>query len=165
MTPEQTRVFEHGVDFVAGLEGLEGKWRSDWEVDLSERVGSADVVAVVNFHTLRTDTDPSQRVTHHLLGRIEREMLGEVKDDEIELTVREGEAGFPSVHDNLSRLTNRPFVLYAKWYRDDSGAREAHWHLSPASEPIVSATEAEVVKQPNSTAGAETTERVVVHNN
>ena len=165
ITPEQARVFEHGVDFVAGLEGLEGKWRVDWERDLEERVRSADLVAIVNFHTERTDTDPSQRVTHRLLGRVEREIMGEA-EDEIELTVREDEAGFPTVHDNLARLTNRPFVLYAKWYRDDSGARAAHWHLSPASEAIMMATEAQVAEQPGSTSGAETsTERVVVHTN
>src|SRR5690242_6455327 len=72
-TPEQERVFEHGVDFVAALEGLEGRWREDWDRDLSERLTGADFVGIILVNTLLTETDPEQRVTHRLVASIKRE--------------------------------------------------------------------------------------------
>jgi hypothetical protein len=139
-TPEQLRVFEHGVDFVAALEGIEGRWREDWDRELSERVGAADFIGVVRIETLLTETDPEQVVTHRLVGRVTRTIAGEA-DKTLELRVREGESGFPTVHDNVTRIQAREFVAYVKWYRDDNGERAAHFHLSPNSEPVVSETE------------------------
>ena len=139
-TPEQLRVFEHGVDFVAALEGIEGRWRDDWDRELQERIGAADFIGTVLIETLLTETDPEQVVTHRLVGRVTRTIMGEA-DKTLELRVREGELGFPTVHDNVTRIQAREFLAYVKWYRDDAGERAAHFHLSPASEPIVAETE------------------------
>jgi hypothetical protein len=161
VTPEQERVFEHGVDFVAALEGLEGRWRDDWDRDLQERVAGADFIGTVHVKTLLTETDPEQRVTYRLMGTVERTLIGDA-NKEIELRVREGQLGFPTVHDNLQRLQDRSFVAYVKWYRDDVGERAAHFHLSPASEAIVSQTESTVaIKRAQSASGG----RVIVHTN
>jgi hypothetical protein len=162
-TPEQERVFEHGVDFVAALEGLEGRWRDDWDRDLQTRVASADFIGTIKVKTLLTETDPEQRVTHRLVGNVQRTLAGKA-DTEIELRVREGQPGFLSVHDNLQRIQEREFVAFVKWYRDDVGERAAHFHLSPASEAIVSETESTVALKrqgPDSKKG----ERVIVHTN
>ena len=162
ITPQQERVFEHGVDFVAALEGLEGRWRDDWDRDLQERVSGADFIGMVRVKTLLTETDPEQRVTHRLVGTIERTLVGDA-DKELELRVREGQPGFPTVHDNLQRIQDRSFVAFVKWYRDDAGARAAHFHLSPASEVIVSETESMVARKKK--APSESGERVIVHTN
>jgi hypothetical protein len=161
-TPEQERVFEHGVDFVAALEGLEGRWRDDWDRDLQLRVGGADFIGIVLINTLLTETDPEQRVTHRLVASIKRSLYGQAKD--VELRVSEGQPGFTTVHDNLQRIESREFLVYVKWYVDADGERAAHFHLSPASEVIVTETERSVTLR----SGGETPqpqERVVVHNN
>jgi hypothetical protein len=162
-TPEQERVFEHGVDFVAALEGLEGRWRDDWDRDLQARVSGADFIGTVKVKTLLTETDPEQRVTHRLVASVERSISGKADDKELELRVREGQVGFLTVHENLKRIQSRDFVAYVKWYRDDVGARAAHFHLSPASDVIVGETERTVGLKK---AGAEAAnERVIVHTN
>src|SRR5690349_10042267 len=71
LTESQERAFDNGVDFIASLEGLEGRWRDDWDRDLTERVVGADVIALVTVETLRTDTDPQQRVTYRLLSHVD----------------------------------------------------------------------------------------------
>jgi hypothetical protein len=163
-TAEQERVFDHGVDFVAALEGLEGRWREDWDRDLQERIGGADYIGVVHIDTLLTETNPEQRVTHGLNASVERSLYGEAKD--LQLRVSEGQPGFATVHDNLQRVESRDFVVYVKWYRDADGDRAAHFHLSPASDVIVAETERGVGLR--STAGGDkpaAQERVIVHNN
>jgi hypothetical protein len=139
-TPTQLRVFDHGVDFVAALEGIEGRWREDWDRDLQERVGGADFIGVVRVDTLLTETDPEQVVTHRLVCRVLRTVSGQANKS-LDLRVREGEAGFSTIHDNLSRIQAREFLAYVKWHREADGSPAAHFHLSPASEAVVGETE------------------------
>ena len=160
ITPEQERVFDHGVDFVAALQGLEGRWREDWDRDLHERVGGADYIGVVHIETLLTETDPAQRVTHRLRSRTKRSLFREAKDPQ--LKVSEGQPGFGTVHDNLQRVQARDFVVYLKWYVDDVGEPSAHFHLSPASEAIVAETERAVAMRQR---GEKPPPKVVVHTN
>lgn len=158
LTQAQAQSFENGVDFVASLEGIEGRWRDDWDRDLQERVSSADVIALVTVQALRTDTDPEQRVTHRVVAQVDRELVGSA-GKEIELAVSTDEVGFNSVHDNLGRMNEKQFVAYIR-----RGPDGLHWHLSPASEEVLSATEGRITdlqRSPNKNAG----QRVVVHTN
>ncbi len=165
LTADEARVYEHGVDFIATLGGLEGRWRDDWDKDLDIRIGSADAIAIVTVKTVRTDTDPEQRVTHRLFATVDRKILGELPGKEIELAVREGAPGFMSVNDNLARLQSQPFVAYLKWYEEDGGRTAAHWHLSPASSEIVAETEHDAALRRGGQGDGKTPGRVVVHNN
>lgn len=157
LTEEQAKSFEDGIDFVASLEGIEGKWRDEWDRELQIRVGAADLIALVTVRTLRTDTDPEQKVTHRLHARIDRELVGDV-GEEIELAVRADQPGFNSVHQNLARIGDKQFVAYVR-----KGPERLHWHLSPASEEVVSETERTITMRRS--ANNSGNERVVVHNN
>jgi hypothetical protein len=158
LTADQAQSFEDGVDFVATLEGIEGRWRDDWDKELDVRVGSADLIALVTIRTLRTDTDPEQRITHRLLAQVERELVGDA-DGEIELAVHADARGFTSVHENLGRLSDQQFVAYVR-----RGPEKLHWHLSPASEPVVSETESRISAR-RASSGGEGAQRVTVHQN
>jgi hypothetical protein len=144
LTADEARVFEHGADFIATLTGLEGKWREDWDRDLQTRVGSADFVGIITIHTVRTDVDPEQRVTHRLLGKVERTLYGNARGKELDLAVREGVPGFISVHDNLERLQGAKVIAYVRWFRTDVNTVSAHWHIAPASEEIVAETKSAI---------------------
>jgi len=160
LTPEQAKAFDHGIDFVTTLEGLEGRWRDDWDRDLQVRVASADLIATVTVRTLRTDTDPTQHVTYRLVAHVDREMVGGQRDKEIELAVHETQPGYLSVRENMSRIADKQYVAYVK-----HGAEGEHeWHLSPASDQVLSETESKItqlLRAPKKDTG----ERVIVHTN
>jgi hypothetical protein len=141
LSSEEERLFEHGVDFVGRVAGLEGRWRMDYDHDLEQRVASADLIAIVNVRKSRTDRDPEQHVIHRLYGDVERTLRGVAPSAEIELLVRQGEPGFRSIDDNLTRLQDARLVVYVKWYETERGVA-GHFHLSPASDDVVQETEA-----------------------
>jgi hypothetical protein len=159
LTESQQRAFDNGVDFVASLEGLEGRWRDDWDRDLSERVGAADVIALVTVQTLRTDTDPQQRVTYRLLAHVDRAMVGAPRGDELALAASPDEPGFSTIHDNPARVTDKQFIVYVR-----PGPNGDRWHLSHATDSVLTETErkiTELQRAPKKTDG----ERVIVHTN
>lgn len=159
LTESQERAFDNGVDFIASLEGLEGRWRDDWDRDLTERVVGADVIALVTVETLRTDTDPQQRVTYRLLSHVDRVLVGQPRGKELELEANPDQPGFSTLHDNPARLTDKQFVAYVR-----PGPDGPRWHLSHASEPVIVETErkiTELERVPKKSGG----ERVIVHTN
>jgi hypothetical protein len=139
-TEEHALVFEDGVDFVADPEGLEGRWREDWSRELDQRVSWSDVVAVVTVRTIRTDTDPNRETTLRLLAEPSRTLLGDVPD-EVELKVKQHETGFSTVEGNHRQILSTEFIAFLKWYQADDGSVLPHWHLAPASDPVLSRVE------------------------
>jgi hypothetical protein len=160
LTPEQLKAFDHGIDFVTTLEGLEGRWRDDWDRDLQVRVSSADLIAAVTVRTLRTDTDPTQRVTYRLVAHVDRELVGGQRDKDIELAVHDDQSGYLSVRENMSRIADKQYVAYVK--RGSRG--EDDWHLSPASDQVLTETESKITQLMRAPQNA-TGERVVVDTN
>lgn len=140
LTVAQAQAFDDGVDFVASLEGLEGRWRDDWDRDLQTRVGDAESIALVTVRTLRTDTDPQQQVTYRLVAQVDRELVGKL-GRELELAVRADELGFTSVQENIARITDRQYVAYVI-----TGPNGPSWHLSPASSEVVTETESKITQ-------------------
>lgn len=139
-TAEDARFFEDGVDFVADPEALEGRWREDWTDELEGRVGLSDFVGLVTVTTMRTDTDLDRRTTYRLIATVERELLGD-SEDEVTLTIREGQAGFGTIAGNERRILNQPFMAFLKYYQREGTEGpegvDAHFHLSPAAEAVV----------------------------
>lgn len=158
LTPEQAKAFDHGVDFVTSLEGLEGRWRDDWDRDLQARVASADLIALVTVSTLRTDTDPTQRITYRLVAHVDRELVGTDSDQELELAVREEQAGYLTVRENMTRIADKQYIAFVK--RGAQG--DDSWHLSAASEQVVGETESKIT-QLNRAPKKDSRERVIVH--
>ena len=164
MSADDARLFERGVDFVAKPEGLEGRWREDWNNELEQRVRTADLVALVTVVTLRTDTAPDQRVTHRIAAHVDRVISGKGPSDELELASDEAAAGFASLDQAISRLADQKFVAFVKWSPDQSGEPQAYFHLSPASEEVLTETEGTVTRvRPREP--SQQTERVIIRTN
>ncbi|MET0339695.1 MAG: hypothetical protein ABW252_01775 [Polyangiales bacterium] len=158
LSAEQARAFDNGVDYIASLEGIEGRWRDDWERDLTLRVATSNRVALVTVRTLRTDTDPQQRVTYRLVATVDKDLVGEGAK-ELALTVPADVPGFGTIEDNLTRIPDKQYVVYLRAAPDVD-----RFHLSAASEPVVLETRRKITdlgRDPNKTAG----ERVIVHTN
>lgn len=140
-TAEHAAVFEDGMDFVEDPTTLEGRWREDWSNDLEQRVIDADLISVVTITYVRTDTDLDRRNTYRIVAEIGRNLFGKPPEQELTLTVREGETGFGTIEGNERRILTRPFIAFIKWYRADDTRIRPHWHLAPASNPVVRRTE------------------------
>jgi hypothetical protein len=136
-TPEQRRVLDHGVDFVEDPEVLEGQWRQDWSRELELRISAADIVAIVDVLSIQTSRIPDQGNAIRVHVRRQRALLPSDPPEEFDLVVPEGEGGYNLVYRNQPRLLRGQHVLFAKWYRDDQQALQLHWHLSPATDPVV----------------------------
>lgn len=162
-TSEHAELFEDGFDFVREPGALEGQWLENWQREINNRVAYSDFIATVTVTTLRTDVDPERRTSFRVVASVERTLYGGVPDSEIELTVDENAVGYASVKDNQQQFLNQVFVAYLKWYEKADGGVAAHWHLSPASEGIVGATE-KLIKQ-RTEKKKEVRRKVVVHKN
>ena len=93
-------------------------------------MAGADFIGIVKIGTLLTETDPEQRVTFRMVGTIKRTIAGqELK--EIELRVREGTSGFPTIQENVQRIDAREFVVYRQVVRRRPG--RACGALSPVA--------------------------------
>jgi hypothetical protein len=158
LTVEQAHAFDNGVDFIASLEGLEGRWRDEFDHDLTLRVAAADRIALITVRTLRTDTDPQQRVSYRLQSKVDRDLVGE-GEGEIELAALPEQPGFRSIDDNPTRLTDKQYVAYLR--EGPSGTR---WHLSVASPPVLLETERKITDLQRSSKKDEGV-RVIVHTN
>jgi len=140
-TPEHAEVFEDSVDFVDDPTVLEGRWREDWSRDLDRRVGFSDLIALVKVSYLNTDTNLERVSTFRIVVSVERSLYGEAPEEEVTLIVREGEPGYGTVVGNERRILDQAFVAYIKWYQADASTVLPHWHLAPATEPVVRRTE------------------------
>ncbi len=161
---QHAEVFEDGADFIADPTHLEGRWREDWSRDLDRRVSWSDVIARVTVHTLRTDTDLDRVDTYRLIAAIDEALWGQAPEDDLTLTVREGEPGYGTLEGNDRRILNQPFLLFVKWYDTPEGQVRPHWHLAPATEPVVSRVEYLIdnrLRAPEDRAD----QRVIVHEN
>jgi hypothetical protein len=161
MTQAQSTVFENGVDFIDDPTLLEGSWLETWEQEVDLRVRSSDVIAYVRITTMRTDTDLERHETHRLIAHIDSLRHGEAAGEEIELVVREGEAGFDTVHEQDRRILNQRFVAFVKWTQETpEDPIVARWHLSPASERVVRRVNTLVESR---RAPSEDRRRVIIH--
>jgi hypothetical protein len=135
-TELELRVFDHGVDFVDDPEILAGQWRRNWGDELQARVGSADVIMLTRVNSAQATRIPDVGPSYRLDVAPSGTLFGDLSD--VDLVSAEDHPGYSSIDRNQSRLLAGDFVLFVKWYRADDGSIDAHWHLSPASEAVVS---------------------------
>ncbi len=160
-TESDAEVFDDAVDRLSTPADLPEGFRERWQRRLCRRSARSDVVAVVTIPSVRADTNPDRRSRYRIVARVERQLHGEAID-ELVLPVREDDPGYETVHGRDDALLEGTYVAYVKWYhrRDDGDAVgfdariedgegddeddlpvDAHWHLSPASEQVLEATE------------------------
>lgn len=143
-TETDLRLFDDGVDLVQDPDGLGGKWANDWNVDMRDRVGRSDLIALVTVNTLLTDTDPEGHVTHRLVVRVEKSMKGQAPADELNLSSPDTAVGFPTVDSNKGRLLHMRLLGLLKWVEQPDGSVSSHFHLVAPADTIVSRVQAHI---------------------
>lgn len=153
-TEEHATYFEDGLDFVHDPSTLDGRWRDEWQTELDKRIELSDLIARVKVEALRSHWDLDRTMLQLELS-IQQRLHGRAPSGPFSVTVRDGDAGYPSVKSSESRMLKQSYVLFVKWYANDLGEPVAHWHLSPDTEAVMGpvATRIEMLY------GAEATER------
>lgn len=159
MTPEAELSFENGIDFIDDPSILEGNWLEDWERDIAQRVELCDAVLVVRVTAVHQNVDLERNSSYRLVAHIETVRFGVGFEDDITLVSRQGEAGYPSVHGNQSRLLQQQFVAYLRFVETEGGEIVPRWHLSPAADRIVRRTNSLL----DGRRSGESRRRVIVH--
>jgi len=168
-TETDAEAFAGSVDFVGNPRSLQGRWQDAYAAELERRVERLDLLAVVQIHTLRNDLDPERRSKYRLLARVERTLFesDDFDVDELELAVRDGEAGYPTVADNQARILDQPFLAFVKFAPGDSpgAAPVPRWHLSPLTEPVLERVRPLLQERDPGALPNTKTRRVYVHDN
>ena len=127
--PGDEEVFDDALDLVASPAIVEGEWGGDFE----RRVDRADLIAVVEIETLRSNVNLDRRTTYLLSAGVREALKGRAVRDLV-LQVGDHKAGFDTVRANEDRLLRDPFVAFVKWQHGSAPSElRARWHLSPAS--------------------------------
>jgi hypothetical protein len=136
----ETQLFEDGVDLIEDPQGLEGKWRDDWEADLNERISKSDVIASGTVTTVRTDIDLDKRTNYRVVFALDHALKGDKPSPEITLVTRQGAAGYASIERDRQNMLGRKLVVFVKYAAPIEGSGNSavisHFHLSPNS-PVV----------------------------
>ena len=132
------QLFDDGVDLIEDPDSLQGRWRSDWELELDQRLDDSDLVASGKVTTVREEIDPEQRASYHLLFLVGKAFKGEPRDrdNEVSLAAREGAAGYSSVQQNREHMMERDLVVFVRYAVDPDGAVTPHFHLMPTSPAV-----------------------------
>jgi hypothetical protein len=137
-TEADAKVFDDGADFIGDPDGLAGRWAEDWDSEMQTRVAQSDLITTATISTLSTDIDPQQRTTYRLNAKPENALKGKAPSDDLTLSVSEDALGFVGVDRDRQRILSEGFVLFAKWYEKPDGSIGTHWHLSIASQHVLS---------------------------
>lgn len=164
-TDEDARFFDGSVDFVEDPTALQGRWADTWNEELDERVGRLDMLAAIEVHTLRTDTDLDRRRTFRLVANVRDELYGDYELGELDLVVREGERGFATVEGNQRRILHQPFLAFVKFAESElDGSIVPKWHLSPVSQPVLDRVNALLEQREPGSVEIDGSRRRVVYN-
>lgn len=138
-TNEDALIFDGAVDYIGEPGDLLGRWREDWARDLAARTFSADVIAIVRVDQLREAVDLDRKASFLFSASVHRILVGEDDDiEELSLAVSEEEAGYDTIDGNQERVLDHDFIAFVKWAQPTEGGEiVARWHLSPASQHVV----------------------------
>lgn len=136
MTANDERLFDGSVDYVANPDDLGGTWAEQIHREVPERVAASDIVAIVRVSAVNDDVDSRGSRTVRVVANVEETLRG---DDgrSLSLAVGAREPGFDTVAGRERQLLERRFVVFVKWAAGDAGSVVARWHLSPASDAIL----------------------------
>jgi hypothetical protein len=135
-TEQHAVIFDDGVDLIEDPDSLQGRWRTDFEVELDQRFEDADLVAHGKVTTVREEIDPESNASFHLLFRVGKTYKGSAGRDEISLAAREGAAGYASVAQHRQHIMEREMVVFVRRAVGEDGAVTPHFHLMPPSPAV-----------------------------
>ncbi len=145
-TETDLKLFDDGVDLVSDPDGLAGRWADDWNIEMRDRVGRSDLIAIVEVQTQLTDTSPEGRTSHQLAVVVERVLKGKPPAMELSLSSADSSIGYPSVDQNKGRLLHMRLLALIKWVEEPDGSVSSHFHLTSSSDKVVSRVVAHIAR-------------------
>jgi hypothetical protein len=143
--PEDEALFDGGVEFVDDPEKLTGRWREDWERELSDRVARADAVFIGEVVATRLGADVRGESFVDIGFSVQKKLLGKLGGS-VELRSRTGDAGHRTLARAGDRLLGGNYVAFVKWVEEDGKVR-GRFHLAHASRFVLSAVQFQLGKR------------------
>jgi hypothetical protein len=135
-TKQHELLFDDGVDLIEDPDALQGRWLSDWQRELEQRLEDADVVASGRVTTVREEINPEQRASFHLLFLKRKAFKGKPRN-ELSLSAAEGASGYASVQQNREHVIDRDMIVFVRYAVSADGAVTPHFHLMPQSKAVM----------------------------
>jgi hypothetical protein len=148
--PDLAQFFDDAADFIENPGDLQGDWATSYQADLRGLVDEADLICRIHVTTINEDIAIDGHRRKHLLTRITSTLRGTAPaEDQLDLNVDEGSAGFDSVDRSERRLFNGRYVAFVRWYEDENGQLQSHWHLSPGTNAVVEMVRQAITEREN----------------
>ena len=136
--PKEARLFDDGIDVIADMSTLSGKWEYDMKNELDARTNLADTVAIVEVLAVQTNEDIDGVMSKNLDARIVDFVYGASPSREITLKSNQNSLGYALIARHEARLVGE-HIVFLRWFDGEDGALANHFHISPASPELVKA--------------------------
>jgi len=130
--PKEARFFDDGIDLISEPSKLAGEWSYRNEEELDARVNLADLIALVEIGTVQTNQDIEGVEAKRIQTTVTDVLYGETPTDAIALRSSKTSMGYPLIIRHERHLTGT-LLLFLRWFENDKGVLDHHFHLSPAS--------------------------------
>ena len=134
--PNEGRFFDDGIDLIAEPSKLSGEWAFRCDEELGARVSLADLIAVVKVGTVQTTQDLDGLEAKRIDTSIVEVLYGQTPTGAFALRSSKESMGYPLIIRHERHLTGSQ-LLFLRWFEDDKGALDHHFHLSPASPEVL----------------------------
>lgn len=136
--PGEARFFDDGVDMIRDTSTLSGRWAYEQEDLLRGRVQLSDLIARVEIRAIQTNFEIGLDPTRRIQVAVVEPFYGKSPSPEISLASSPDSPGFGLLERHEKRLEGE-FILFIRWFSDpDDTQLKHHFHLSPASQEMVS---------------------------
>lgn len=144
--PQEASLFDDGVDVVKDYNSISGKWAYRQEKELDGRMQLADFVGIINVLSVQTKSDFEVEAAKRIDIEIVETIYGEAPANKIQLVSTREAPGHQLLLRYEHRLDGNQMV-FIRWFQRDDKSLGHHFHISPASEYVVSKVKAEMDKR------------------
>lgn len=141
--PNEARFFDDGIDIMRDPSKLGGQWSVSYGREFDARVSLSDLVAVVEVVSVQTNRDIDGLEAKRITVAVVEEIFGMSPARNLLLRSLPEALGYTLIERHEGQLSGR-FVAFIRFFEGEDGALAKHFHLSPASKPVLEATRARV---------------------
>lgn len=135
--PKETVFFDDGVDLVEDISALSGNWAYRHTKETDGRIQLADFVGVVKILSVQTKSDFNVEIAKRIDIEVVESIYGNTPGNIVQLLSNREAPGHQLLLRYEKRLTGKRLV-FIRWFEQKDKTIGHHFHISPASDYLVS---------------------------